>query len=297
MPISMPKASVLMSVYNKGQFLRETVQTVLNQTYSDFEFIIRDNGSTDDSVDIISSFDDPRIRFARNSRNLGPVGSMNNCIEAARGEYLVFFHGDDLWERNFLEISVDFLDRFETIALCHSLMHAVDDFGNTSLSRTNNNIGEYEVTTHQEALKRLFKSCYIKTPTVVYRKTAMRYYDFRYVYVCDWDIYLQMAAAQGDFLFINQPLMYYRTTDGSETSIGVRGGNLIIESYLMLRNFFSQHPEYCMFRRKAFRRLSESTLRRSRTVDCRERAYFLLRCVILFYPLKVFSPIDRKSVV
>jgi len=76
----MPRVSVLMSCYNKGQFLRETIPSVLSQSFTDFEFVIFDNKSTDDSVAIIGGFDDPRIRFFQNSRNLGPGPSMNNCI-------------------------------------------------------------------------------------------------------------------------------------------------------------------------------------------------------------------------
>jgi glycosyltransferase involved in cell wall biosynthesis len=279
-----------MSVYNKERSLRVSMQSVFDQTFADFEFVIFDNKSTDHSVDVIKHFTDGRVRFFQNSRNLGPGGSMNNCIEAARGEYLVFFHGDDLWERTFLETNVRFLERFKSINVAHSLMHSTDEDGRKSLSSATKDKDAYEITSHHDVLKRLFKSCYLQTPTVVYRRNAMRYFDFRYTYACDWDMYLHLAAEGNDFLFINEPLMCYGKSPGSETSVGVKGGNLVVESYLLLRNFFATHPEYSGFRRKSCNRLSAATLRRTRAAATREQAYFLMRCAILFNPLQLLNP-------
>jgi glycosyltransferase involved in cell wall biosynthesis len=287
----MPKVSVLMSVFNKGLFLRDTMPSVLNQSFADFEFVIFNNKSTDDSAEIIREFSDNRIRFFENSRNIGPVASMNNCIEAASGDFLVFFHGDDLWSETFLETSIRFLDQNESINVCHSLVHSIDEHGRKYLSTAIKNVGGHEITPCSDVLKRLFKGCYVNTPTVVYRRKVMRYYDYRFTYVCDWDMYLQFAAAGNDFLFINAPLMYYRTSAGSETSIGVKGGELIIESYFVLRNFFTLHPEYSGFTRKTYKRLSDATLRRTRVTDSRERAFFLMRCAILCYPFQVMNPV------
>uniref|UniRef100_C6E5A8 Glycosyl transferase family 2 n=1 Tax=Geobacter sp. (strain M21) TaxID=443144 RepID=C6E5A8_GEOSM len=286
-----PRVTVGMSCYNKAAFLRETIPTVLNQTFADFEFIIWDNCSTDDSVSIIKEFNDPRIRFFQNTRNIGPVASPNNCIEKARGEFFVFFHGDDLWQENFLETNIRYLDQIGTANVSHSPMHAVDEDGVRSERFSNKGAGPYELTGYQDVLKRLFKSGYVQTPTVVYRRSVMPYYDYRYSYVCDWDMYLQLAAAKNDFLFINEPLMYYRSSAGSETNVGVRGGGLIIECYLVLRNFFNGHPEHRGHSRKSYKRLSDATLRRSRSAESREHAYFLMGSAILFYPLNALSPV------
>ncbi|HBA89119.1 MAG TPA: hypothetical protein DCZ75_14390 [Geobacter sp.] len=286
-----PRVSVVMSCYNKGKYLRESIPTVLNQSFSDFEFVIFDNKSTDDSAAIIGEFQDPRIRFFQNSRNLGPVASLNNCIETACGEYLVFFHGDDLWEESFLETNVRYLERFDSINVCHSYMHSIDDGGDRRLCLPAKPGTPYEVAAWQDALKRLFKSNFVQTPTVVYRRKAMPYFDFRYTYAGDWDMYLRLAAAGNDFLFINEGLIYYRTSTGSETSIGMRDGNLIVECYFVLRSFFNAYPAYRGWRSRCFKRMSGSILRRTRTVDSREQAFFLMRCSILCFPLQLFSPV------
>ncbi|NVN98252.1 MAG: glycosyltransferase [Geobacteraceae bacterium] len=286
----MPKVSVLMSVYNKGQFLREAMLSVFAQTFTDFEFVIYDNCSTDNSVTIIEEFIDSRIRLYRNSRNVGPATSLNNCIEAAGGEYLVFFHGDDIWEETFLETNIDYLNRFPSINVCHSLMHSIDANGNKSFSQNSKNAGEFEITPYENVLGRLFKGCYVKTPTVVYRHNVMRFYDFRYTYACDWDMYLHLAASGNNFIVINKPLMYYRTSAGNETSAGVRGGNLIVEGYMVLRSFFSLYPAYARFSCKSFKRLSDATLRRARDAETRDQVNFLLRCAIMFSPVQLINP-------
>lgn len=284
-----PRVTVGMSCYNKASFLRETLPTVLNQTFADFEFIIFDNCSTDDSVAIIEAFHDPRIRFYKNSRNIGPVASLNNCIEKACGEFFVFFHGDDLWEENFLEVNIRYLDEYSA-NVSHSLMHNIDESGVRTF-RNATDTAEASLYSHQDVLKKLFKSSYVQTPTVVYRRTAMPYYDYRYTYACDWDMYMQLAAGGNGFLFINEPLMYYRTSAGSETNVGIREGALIIECFLVLRNFFKAHPEHGSDARKAFRRLSDATLRRARGAVSREQAYFFMACAVLFFPLNVLNPL------
>lgn len=286
-----PKVSVLMSCYNKGEFLQESIRSVLNQSLSDFEFVIFDNQSTDNSVALIREFDDPRIKFFQNSRNMGPAASMNNCIEAACGKYAVVFHGDDVWDDNFLQTNFDYLERHPSINVCHSLMHTIDERGAKTVCQPVRGVDSYQIQPSQETLKRLFKGSFILTPTVVYRRSAIHYFDFRYTYVGDWDAYLQYAADGSDFLFINEPLMSYRVSGGSETSIGMRGGDLIIETYLMLRNFFAGHPECRGGSRSSFKRLSAATLRRALVAESREQALFLINFAMMSYPLQVFNPV------
>jgi glycosyltransferase involved in cell wall biosynthesis len=287
----MPKVSILMSVYNKGDLLRQAIQSILDQSLADFEFIIRDNESTDNSVEIIKGFNDDRIKFSRNSRNLGPVGSLNNCIEQARGEYITFAHGDDIWDRNFLSTNAGYLDTYVNVSVSHSLMHTIDANDSIVYCQPDKRFDDHRIEEYQEVLTRLFKGCYIKTPTVFIRNKAVRYYNYRYMYTWDWDMYLNVAAARNDFLFINRPLIYYRVSTANETAIGMKGGDFILEGYLVLRNFFQSHREYSGYRKKAFNRLSASILRRSRDVDSRTALSFFLCFAILCYPVRIFSPV------
>jgi len=101
--MSEPIISVITSTYNDGPYLREAVDSILNQTFTDFEYIIVDDASTDETPQILASYDDPRIVVLRNEENLGRGGARNRAIEKARGEYIAIMDGDD----------VSMLDRFE----------------------------------------------------------------------------------------------------------------------------------------------------------------------------------------
>jgi len=286
----MPKISILMSVYNKGNYLNQAIQSILDQSFNDFEFIIRDNHSNDNSIEIIAGFSDPRIRFAKNSRNLGPVVSLNNCIEEAQGEYVTFAHGDDIWDKDFLATNFAHLENHALISISHSLMHRIDEQDNITPVQPDKAVGEYQIEGYEDVLNKLFKGSYIKTPTAFIRRAAMRYYDIRYIYTCDWDMFLNIAVAHHDFLFINKPLIYYRVSSTSETAAGIRGGDLVLEGYLTLRNFFNKNPEFHRYRRRSLRRFSGNILRRSRDVGDRESLYFFFCCAILCYPMLVFNP-------
>lgn len=91
-----PKVSVLMSVYNGERYLKEAVESILNQTFRDFEFIIIDDGSTDSSNAIIRSCDDPRVRLIKNEKNIGLTKSLNKGIDLCRGEYIARMDADDI---------------------------------------------------------------------------------------------------------------------------------------------------------------------------------------------------------
>ena len=287
----MPKVSVLMSIYNKGEYLQQAIQSILDQSYTDFEFIIRDNHSTDNSIDVVAGFNDPRINFAKNSRNLGPGGSLNNCIGEAKGEYVTIAHGDDIWDKEFLATNLAFLENKPSINIAHSLMHVIDERDIVTYTHQEEGIGEYRIDGYEDVLKQLFKGCYVKTPTVFIRRTSLRYFEIRYMYTGDWDLYLNLAASHFDFVFINKPLIYYRVSNISETAVGMRGGDLVLEGCMTLRNFFNKYPEYSQYRRKALQRFSGSILRRSKDASGRESLSFFFCCAILCYPLQVFNPV------
>ena len=104
------KVSCVMPVYNGEKYLRETIESILNQTYKDFEFIIIDDGSTDNSVKIIESYNDSRIKLYKNEKNMGISDSTNKGIELAKGEYIALTDHDDIYYNTRLEKQVKYLD-------------------------------------------------------------------------------------------------------------------------------------------------------------------------------------------
>lgn len=105
-----PRVSVLMSVYNGEKYLKESIESILSQTYSDFEFIIIDDGSTDNSLKIIKAFPDQRIRLVCNKKNIGLANSLNRGIKLAQGEYILRMDADDISLPNRITKQVKYMD-------------------------------------------------------------------------------------------------------------------------------------------------------------------------------------------
>ncbi|CAM8291886.1 glycosyltransferase family 2 protein [Morganella morganii] len=98
--------SIIMPCYNAEQYIKESINSVINQTYKNFELIIVDDLSTDRSIDIIKSFNDDRIKLIQLTQNGGAGVARNAGIEAARGRFIAFLDSDDLWRPNKLEIQL-----------------------------------------------------------------------------------------------------------------------------------------------------------------------------------------------
>jgi glycosyltransferase involved in cell wall biosynthesis len=105
-----PKVTVCMPVFNGSEYIAEAIESVLAQTYRDFQLIVSDNCSSDDTGAIVQRFDDPRIRYSKNATNLGLIGNMNRCLELATGDYLCIFHHDDVMLPENLARKVQVLD-------------------------------------------------------------------------------------------------------------------------------------------------------------------------------------------
>jgi len=106
----MPRVSIVIAAYNHEKYVRECIQSVLDQTYQDFEIVITDDGSTDGTVNIIKEFDDSRIHLYTHAENKGACAARNNCIRKSTGEYIAVLNSDDAWEPTKLEKQVAYLD-------------------------------------------------------------------------------------------------------------------------------------------------------------------------------------------
>ncbi|MDD2273215.1 MAG: glycosyltransferase [Desulfuromonadaceae bacterium] len=287
----MPIVSVILPIYNKAPFLREAISSILSQSFQDFELIIVDDKSTDNSVAIAEEFNDRRIRFFNNTRNMGQANTLNNGIEKATGKYVTFAHGDDIWLNSFLERHVTLLDQHSGVNVSHARAHSVDEAGNVSSGPLKNEKHPYAITDHQTALKRLMRGSYLTTPTAFLRKSSLPYFNNRFVFACDWELWLRLAAAGNDFLYIDEPLIYYRHSPNNVTSTATKTGINIIEDYLVLTTFFEKNPTYQKFKGMALRKLSMSTLRRSREIKDKETFFLYQKLAVVFSPTLLINPL------
>ena len=118
--------SIITPCYNSEQFIEETFRSIKNQTYSNWEWIIVDDCSIDNSLKIIQNFNDKRIKLLNNERNLGASNSRNKALNEANGTYITFIDSDDLWEPNFLEETINYL-KYNDEILVYTSYKRVDE--------------------------------------------------------------------------------------------------------------------------------------------------------------------------
>ncbi len=124
-----PRLTIGLPVYNGARYLPKSLDALLGQTYGDFELIISDNASTDDTSEICRDYEsqDPRIRYWRQPRNIGSSPNHNFVVEVARGEFFKWASYDDLYARELLEGCVDALDEHPEVVLAHSWTANIDE--------------------------------------------------------------------------------------------------------------------------------------------------------------------------
>ena len=113
----MPKLSVIMPAYNAEKYIGEAIESILNQTFTDFEFIIIDDGSSDHTADIIKGFHDERIRFIQNEKNSGVANTLNKGLELSQGEYIARMDADDISLPARFEKQVAFMEANPDVAV------------------------------------------------------------------------------------------------------------------------------------------------------------------------------------
>lgn len=122
----MPEVSIITPCYNSSKFLQQTIDSVLNQTFTDWEWLITDDKSTDHSVEIIRKVNDERIKLTVAEKNGGAGHARNLSLEKATGRFITFLDADDFWEPNFLEEMVSFMKK-ENAELAYSNYSRCDE--------------------------------------------------------------------------------------------------------------------------------------------------------------------------
>lgn len=207
--------TVLMPVYNASLFLREAIESILNQTYKNFEFIIINDGSTDSSLQIIESFKDPRIKLVNNERNLGIIKTRNKGLHLAKGKYIANMDADDISLPTRLEKQFAFLEKHPDVAILGSKLVLINQY--------NDEVGiwpeDFGVVSDQDILETLpYVNC-IGQPTVMMRRdvvTSIMYNDL-YVHNEDWGLWLDVLALNHRISKLPEVLLRYRQHEASTT--------------------------------------------------------------------------------
>ncbi|CAG1023207.1 partial Putative glycosyltransferase EpsE, partial [Patescibacteria group bacterium] len=242
----MPKVSIIFTSYNHDKYVCEAIDSILNQTFTDFELIIWDDASSDSSWHLISQYTDTRIKAFHNETNKGPVFAFNKTIsEIATGDYIAIHHSDDVWEVDKLQKQVDFLNNHLEIGAVFSNAQAINE---NSLpledeSHFYSNIFQQENKTRHEWLRFFFTQgnalCH---PSVLIRKQCYQdcgLYRPMLAQVPDFDMWIRLCLKY-EIYVLPEKLVRFRVlsaeanTSGSRPDTRVRG---VYEYYKLLPNY------------------------------------------------------------
>jgi len=240
------QVSVVIPAFNRAWIIGEALQSVFAQTFQDFEVLVIDDGSTDNTADVVKSFADPRLRYVKKYPNAGVGAAWNSGIRAARGEFVSFLDSDDLWKPDKLEREVCFLDTHPEVQAVFSDLEKTDrgEFTPSFMRRSPNfcrlltGIGPAgtKALTQREAYLCLLREVFIKPSAMTIRRDVLlktNLFDERWPSGNDWKLFLEISRSFR-FGYIDRPLAVLRVQgDAIHWRHMVRDKMLTIE---MLRN-------------------------------------------------------------
>jgi glycosyltransferase involved in cell wall biosynthesis len=202
-----PKITVIMPVYNGSRYIQRAIESILLQSFQDFEFIIIDDGSIDESVAIVKEYDDSRIHLIQNKSNLGISHSLNIGIQHSSSELIARMDCDDISMPERLQLQWQYMNQHQQIAICGTRTKIIDDNGNI-LAIKNSKLCDQTI---KVAL--FYGETSIAHPTVIMRRQFLKRYNLKYnlqyQYAEDYDLWCRCSFLT-KLNNLAEPLVYYR---------------------------------------------------------------------------------------
>lgn len=239
-----PKVSVCIPNYNYDRFIGQAIQSVLDQTFTDFELVIVDDASIDNSVPVIKFFSDERIKFYQNEKNIGRVKNINKCFSLASGEYVTLLPSDDIYLPTSFEKRVNILDSNSEVGLVYSSAGIIDENG--VVIREHHPFSRDYIINGEEEFKRLIFANHIPVLTAMVRRecyTTLGLFNEAVTGGADREMWLRISLNNYDVAFIAEVLAYDRKHSGNVSTYhsltNLRGMN----TYRVVKTVFSNLPE------------------------------------------------------
>jgi glycosyltransferase involved in cell wall biosynthesis len=241
-----PKVSILIPVYNREHLIEETVNSALAQTYRDFEIVIVDNCSTDNTYEILQAMTNtnPQIRLFQNSENLGPVKNWQKCLEYSKGEYIKILWSDDLIHETFLEKSVPVLENNMDVGFVYTKVKIFSDDWSKEMYRLGET-GKYPVKFFYDGQFLEKHSIPVSPGCALFRKKDVIIHDSipnklgldhsKNGAGIDLLVFLDASKKYPYFWFIDVTLSYFRAHQGSFSI-----ANNLSAEYLTAKHYFLQ---------------------------------------------------------
>ena len=304
-----PKVSVCIPTYNYAKYLPETIESILAQTFTDFELIIIDDCSTDHTKDIglYYASKDKRISFSVNPSNIGMVRNWNVCLSETKGDYIKFVFGDDLLShKEAIAKMADVLDSNNNIALVSSARKIIDE-----ISKEKKIWSSFRNITAAEGTEIINKCLYeqknlIGEPSSVMfrRHNAIRGFNEKYKHLVDLEMWFHLLE-QGDFSYIGEPLTSFRIHQGQQTNKNWENADelddtqyllddYVHKSYVNMSRFQKNYViyDYNYQRWKAYK---EKRISKQQAFEKINRSYDLAEFYIFLPLYKIYKPFVKLN--
>ncbi len=216
-----PLVSVCIPAYNNAGYIKDTVMSILEQTYQNIELVVVDDCSTDNTVEVLETIQDERLKIYKNEHNLGMVGNWNRCLELATGEYVKLICADDMIHKDAIEKEAKMMYKHPTVNLVESDTTLVDINGKkTGQFRRYHKSG---VVNGVKLAKKsmLFKNFYGAPVNNLIRRSTLEKtggFDTTFTYILDFDMWLRLSCT-GDVYIIHEQLNSFRIRNDSNTGM------------------------------------------------------------------------------
>jgi len=234
-----PKVSVVITCYNYGQYVESALQSVFSQTFQDFEIILINDGSTDDSEEKIHPFlSDPRLKYIKQN-NSGQANAKNRGIKQAKGQFIAFLDADDLWEKTKLEKQLPLFSH-DKIGVVYSRAKYINKDGmplHTTIK------GKYLQPRSGNVTNFLFFDNFIPFSSSIIRRQCLKTFNGFNESLemgIDWNLWLKIST-QYAFKFINEPLLIYRVGHPGQMSKKAEKRHSCSDQ--TMKQFIHQYPE------------------------------------------------------
>ncbi|MDN4495103.1 glycosyltransferase family 2 protein [Ureibacillus aquaedulcis] len=225
-----PFVSVIIPTYNRANQVLEAIQSVLNQTYQDFEILVIDDNSSDNTSQIINDLKDPRIYYYKLSKNQGAPTARNIGIKKSKGDLIAFLDSDDQWVFNKLEKQIEIINNDNNIGLVY-----------TGIKVINN---QYEKVIKPckrgDLSESLLKENYVgSTSSILVKKDLMIEaggFDLTFKSCQDWDLFIKLSQ-KTEIDFVEQPLVLYFEHDGERISTNPKS---VLDGYYKIQKKYSK---------------------------------------------------------
>ena len=247
--VAMARVSVIMPVYNGEKYLEAAINSILSQTFSDFEFLIVDDGSTDGSRRIIESYSDARIRVVHHTKNLGLVETLNRSLNMVSGEYIARMDSDDISEPRRFELQVSWLDEQSD---CDVIASRVDQIDCDSHPLPPWEL-DFKTTTRASIRSTLPETNCIAHPSIMARRRVLLGNPYRHsaLHAEDYELWLRLTSQGHNIDKLTIPVLKYRVHPKSVTSqsnsTGWQASSKLIRAKLIFLFDSARHFRWTVF--------------------------------------------------